>query len=287
MDGKELVLFLFVEVDSGAARIDLLTLEVRICIAVVRLLGWKIVLLIRPHMVPILVDEIMELMFFSYCCTLFWFLLPRDRWMDEKWVDFLDGWPHIQVRLWIVAVTFLDEKGVDVFSYLCILFQLFWFCCSGWIDGWKRSWFLWRIDLVRRWDYGLRLSPSWTLLLCCQWINGWMDGGMKKELVFLGLVWFVWLCGGYNNGWKRDWSSVLSCSVPLDGKELDFCLIVQLFVLFLFHSQEDGLQKHELMNNWRNWFHNRPEGESRCCDKAMTYTPYNRWHSIQQHPTTT
>jgi hypothetical protein len=39
MDGKELVLFLFVEVDSGAARIDLLTLEVRICIAVVRLLG--------------------------------------------------------------------------------------------------------------------------------------------------------------------------------------------------------------------------------------------------------
>ncbi len=41
----------------------------------------------------------------------------------------------------------------------------------------------------------------------------------------------------------------LSCSVPLDGKELDFCLIVQLFVSFLFHSQEDGLQKHELMNN--------------------------------------
>ncbi len=43
----------------------------------------------------------------------------------------------------------------------------------------------------------------------------------------------------------------LSCSVPLDGKELDFCLIVQLFVLFLFlfHSQEDGLRKHELMNN--------------------------------------
>jgi hypothetical protein len=118
-------------------------------------------------------------------------------------------------------------------------------------------------------------------------MDGWMDGWMKKELVFLGLVWFVWLCGSYNNGWKRDWSSVLSCSVPLDGKELDFCLIVQLFVLFLFHSQEDGLQKHELMNNWRNWFHNRPEGESRCCDKAMSYTPYNRWHSILEHPTTT
>jgi hypothetical protein len=31
--------FLFVEVDSGAVRIDLLTLEVRLCIVVVRLLG--------------------------------------------------------------------------------------------------------------------------------------------------------------------------------------------------------------------------------------------------------
>jgi hypothetical protein len=39
MDGKELMLFLFVEVDSGAARIDLLTLEVTLCIVVVRLLG--------------------------------------------------------------------------------------------------------------------------------------------------------------------------------------------------------------------------------------------------------
>jgi hypothetical protein len=30
MDGKELVLFLFVKVDSGAARFGLLTLEVRL-----------------------------------------------------------------------------------------------------------------------------------------------------------------------------------------------------------------------------------------------------------------
>jgi hypothetical protein len=30
MDGKEMVLFLFVEVDSGAARVGLLTLEVRL-----------------------------------------------------------------------------------------------------------------------------------------------------------------------------------------------------------------------------------------------------------------
>ncbi len=38
MDGKELELFLFVEVDSGAA-IGLPTLEVRLCIVVVSLLG--------------------------------------------------------------------------------------------------------------------------------------------------------------------------------------------------------------------------------------------------------
>jgi hypothetical protein len=170
--------FLFVEVDSGAARIDLITLEVRLCIVVVRLLGWKIVLLIRSHMVPILVDEIME---FSYCCTLFWFLLPMDRWMDEKGVEFLDGWPHIQVRLWIVAVTFLDEKRVDVFPYLCNLFHLFWFCCQ-WMDRWMKK----ELTFQMRDSYGGEIMDCGCHLLVCFYFvaNGWMDGwidGWKRS----------------------------------------------------------------------------------------------------------
>jgi len=127
---------------------------------------------------------------FDFCCQ--W----TDGWMKKELIFRMDDltcrWDY---GLWLSPSWMKKELmflPICAFCFICSDFV-----ASGWIEGWKKSWFLWRIDLVWRWDYGLWLSPSWMFLLCGPrdgWMDGCMDGWIKKELVFLGLVWFVWLC---------------------------------------------------------------------------------------------